>query len=104
MLALFGVACALGMVYLSLLVGGWIVKLVAKDTKESSRSYLAWSIVVGTVVVILVNMVPFIGGVVCFIGWIFALGAFVRVIKPMLFKNHWKKPAQTPPSLENHDN
>ncbi|EKD49744.1 MAG: hypothetical protein ACD_63C00059G0001, partial [uncultured bacterium] len=71
---------------LAFFIGARVLKLFKKDYNETSKSYLAWSVVIGAVIYTIILFIPFLGFLLILIGTIFVMGAFVETVRPLVFK------------------
>lgn len=70
----------------SFFLGSGVFRLMHKQADFTRRSHLVWSVLLGALIYCLLMFVPFVGGMVVAIGFVFAAGAMLQIIWPMIFK------------------
>lgn len=94
---IFAASLIAGHALLAFFIGAKLMKLFNKGVDENKKSFLLLSALVGSVILSLVMIIPFIGFLLVLIGMIFTMGALVNVTRPLFYK----KRSWTPESSEN---
>jgi len=79
-------AWVLASVFGPLLLGSWLVKALGKDKKDYRADWL--TILVGTVGLAICQIIPYVGGIITFIFFIWALGTISQLIYGWIGRNH----------------
>lgn len=68
-------------VFLGAFVGTWIMKLMRKQNAPVKEPSLFWPMMLGTTIVAIVSTIPILGGIIQFIGVLWAFGAFIMIVR-----------------------
>jgi cytoskeletal protein CcmA (bactofilin family) len=80
----------LGWLLLGLAVGDWLVRLIRRGREAARPVDARWLVVLGLVVLYVLTNLPFIGGLIAFVGLCLGLGALLRQLAAM-------RPQRQPP-------